>query len=376
MKYRQFGKSNEQVSILGLGISQLPQSSTTETDASIKLIRQAIDGGINYLDLGPTDHIRQYDRIASLVQAALQDGYREKVKIAAHLSVSLIDNAGEMHGFLDGQLEWTRVDKFDCYFLDGLQRNTWPVVQKKGILRRAEQALEDGRIDRLGFAFRDQHHYLRQVLEEYDNWGICQFQYNYMEVDRNPGLNGIRYASEHGLPVVAAEPLRGGMLTAQPPEAVAAVWAGAGYERSLAEWGLRWVWNHPEITTVVCDMMTEEQLSKNLATADRGEANSFGVRDQLLISQVRDAYRTLRPIPCNACRSCMPCPQDIDVPRILELYNDAIMYDDSKAAGETYHNEEHSLEDCDECGSCAKNCGRMIAILDWLQDAKAMFEKQ
>ena len=374
MKYRKFGNLTEDVSILGLGVSQLPQANAEQIDASVSLIRQAIDGGINYLDLGPTDHFRQYDRIGELLRTALQDGYREKVTLAAHQSVGAIDTASDVIKNLDRQLQWTHEQHFDCYFLDGLQRDTWPVLQRKGALDYIETALKEDRIGSLGFSFRDQHQYLRKILEEYGNWDLCQFQYNYMEVDRNPGLNGIRYAVEHGLGVVVAEPLRGGMLINQPPESIAEIWAGSGYERSLVEWSLRWLWNHPEISSVVCDMKTPQQLQENLALANIVEANCLSIREQILINEVRDAYRKLRPIPCNTCRTCMPCPKDIDVPRILELYNEAAMYDDSGAIQEIYRNEEHDLSECDECGTCVENCGRMVAILDWLQQAKTLFE--
>ena len=121
-------------------------------------------------------------------------------------------------------------------------------------------------------------------------------------------------------------------------------------------------------------MKTPQQLQENLALANIVEANCLSIREQILINEVRDAYRKLRPIPCNTCRTCMPCPKDIDVPRILELYNEAAMYDDSGAIQEIYRNEEHDLSECDECGTCVENCGRMVAILDWLQQAKTLFE--
>ena len=100
----------------------------------------------------------------------------------------------------------------------------------------------------------------------------------------------------------------------------------------------------------------------------------MSIQEQVLIGRVRDAYRKLKPIPCAACRVCMPCPQDIDVPRILELYNEAIMYDDLEAARTLYEKEQHRLEDCNECGACVDACGRMIAILDWLEEARSLLE--
>ena len=229
--------------------------------------------------------------------------------------------------------------------------------------------MADGRIDKLGFSFHDDFQVLRGILESYDNWALGQFQYSYMDIKHHPGVSGLKYAAGKGLAVVVTEPLRGGRLTREPPESVAGIWAGALPKRTLAEWGLRWVWNHPEVATVVSDMSTMEQVAENLAFADSAEADSLSVPEQVIISQVRDAYRKLRPVPCTACRGCIPCPQGIDVPRIFELYNDAIMYNDSETARYIYGIEQHCIDDCNECGICANACGRQIAIPDWLKKA-------
>jgi predicted aldo/keto reductase-like oxidoreductase len=96
------------------------------------------------------------------------------------------------------------------------------------------------------------------------------------------------------------------------------------------------------------------------------------VPEELVISRVKDAYRTLRPIPCTACRGCMPCPQDIDAPRIFEIYNDAIMYNDTAAAREIFRLEKHILDNCNECKICEKRCGMRIPLIEWLKKARAM----
>jgi predicted aldo/keto reductase-like oxidoreductase len=119
-------------------------------------------------------------------------------------------------------------------------------------------------------------------------------------------------------------------------------------------------------------MRKMEQVAENVALADSVEPDKLTVPEELLISQVRDAYRNLRPIPCTACRICMPCPQDIDVPRIFELYNDAIMYGDSGTAQSIYRIENHRLDSCTECDACTNACGRNLAVLDWLKKARQL----
>jgi predicted aldo/keto reductase-like oxidoreductase len=191
-----------------------------------------------------------------------------------------------------------------------------------------------------------------------------------MDVDHHPGIGGLKFAADKGLAVVVSEPFKGGWLTKEPPESVARVWANDSPKRTLAEWGLRWVWNLPEVSTVVSDMSSMEQVIENVNLADSAKPNSLIIEEQVLVSRVRDAFRKLKPIPCTTCRGCMPCPQGIDVPRIFELYNDAIMYDDIEKISSVYNAEGHRIDKCDECGACVKACGRKIVILDWLKKVK------
>jgi predicted aldo/keto reductase-like oxidoreductase len=193
-----------------------------------------------------------------------------------------------------------------------------------------------------------------------------------MDVDHDPGVSGIKYAFEKGLAVVITEPLRWGRLTKEPPESVAEVWASSKQRRTLSEWGLRWVWNHPEVSVVVSDMSTMEQVVEDVALADSAEPDSLTVQELVLISRVREAYRKLRPIPCTSCRACMPCLQGIDVPRIFELYNDAIIYNDTKTARSLYCSEQHRADTCTECGACVNACAKKLAVMDWLKAARQL----
>lgn len=371
MKYRRFGRLDWQVSVLGIGASGL---AVLENDAAgVALLRAAIDGGVNYLDLG-SPAAMTFAGTSRRVRHALSGGYRGRVRLVAHVPVTWLDNSADLDSLVAKQLEALGQERVDFLILDGLDRDTWPVLQALDVPQRAAVLREAGSIGALGFGFRDHLQILREILEHGDQWDLCQFQYNYLYADTMPGLGGLRYAADRGLAVVAAEPLLGGRLAREPPRQVTEIWAGAERARSLAAWGLLWVWDHPEVTTVVCDMNSLEQLQENIHLADVAQAGKLSVREQLLIGRVRDAYRKIRPVPCAACRVCMPCPQDIDVPRILELYNDAVVFNDEETARSVYRREQHRLQDCNECGACADACGRMIAILDRLQEARELLE--
>jgi predicted aldo/keto reductase-like oxidoreductase len=331
------------------------------------MLRYAIDHGVNYLDLGYFYDAAQREDSTRCIGRALQDGYRQKIKIAASLPAFLIESAADFERYLEDCLGWLQTDMLDFFLPAGLNRETWPDLMRRDILRYAEEAVADGRLGRLGFAFHDDYQILRNILDDYTKWSLVQFQYSFMDVDHHPGTGGLKYAADKGLAVVIAEPLKGGRLTEKIPETVAGIWAG----EAPAGWGLRWVWNHPEVSTVVCDMSTLAQVEGNIVLAESAKADSLTVAEELLINRVRDAYRGLRPIPCTTCRGCMPCPLGIDVPRIFEIYNDAAMYDDIETARSIYRDERHDIDACNACGACVKACGREIPILDWLEKARA-----
>ena len=362
IKYRKLGNAGYEVSILSLGTAKLPV-----TDEAIKIIRCAIDGGINYLDIGSPYDLGPYEKRTHLVSRALEDGYRSKVKVAASLPAFRVRSASDFDGYLSRQLEWLVADNIDFYLVGGLDRHTWPRMKELGVLKWLDRALANGKIDRAGFAFHDHYQTLREIIESYDNWSAGRFQYSYMDADHHPGTSGIRYAASQGLGIVISEALRGGKLTKEPPKTVAEAWGNALEKRSQAEWALRWVWDQPEVSTVVVDMSSVEQVRENLIFTDSAGTESFSIQEQILISNIRDTYRALRPINCTACRGCMPCPMGIDAPRIFEHYNDAVIYDDPETGRYLYRIEGHRIEDCNDCGLCAERCGREIDIPGWLK---------
>ncbi len=374
MRYRRFGTLDWEASVLGLSLGGLPlqearpggaggadgaggAAGSTEADL-VRLIRHAIDHGVNYLDLGyPYDLARQR-RVAEVAGRALQGGYRGRVKIAVTVPVASADPARAFDHHLDAQLEWLGIDRADFCVLGRIDRATWPAVAELGLLQKAEAAMADGRVGGLGFAFHDQFQTLKQVMRAYDRWTFAQFQYSYMDVDHDPGSAGLAYAAEQGLAVVVTEPLKLGRLTREPPGSAADAWASAPQRRSLADWGLRFVWNHPAVSTAVCGVENMKQLVEDLALADGAEAGALSVRDELAINRVREAYDALRSIDCASCRPCLPCPEGIDIPRIFEICNDAIIYDDVKAASAIYQAEGHRADMCTGCGACEKRCSR------------------
>ena len=117
-----------------------------------------------------------------------------------------------------------------------------------------------------------------------------------MDEHYQAGTEGLRYASDRGLGVVVMEPLRGGMLTKDIPS-INQIWNKASSKRTLSEWALRWVWNHPEATEVLSGMSSLEQVQQNVAYAESGLPNSLSPEELELFKEAEIEYQKRIKIP-------------------------------------------------------------------------------
>ena len=199
-------------------------------------------------------------------------------------------------------------------------------------------------------------------------WDFCMIQYNYMDQDFQAGKEGLKYASDMGLGVVIMEPLRGGRLV-DPPAKIQEIWDEAETERSPADWSLQWLWNQPQVSLVLSGMSTLDQVQENLASADKSGIGSLTVNDLQLVTHVKETYHDMALIPCTRCNYCLPCPEGVDIPRILKIYNDGIMYDKVETSKTDYNLWVPAVakgDNCVVCGECEEQCPQDIPISDWM----------
>ena len=375
MKYRKFGKLDWKVSALGFGAMRLPvlnqDHSNINEPESIKMIRYAIDHGVNYVDSGYFYH-RGNSEV--FLGKALQDGYREKVSIATKLPCADVHGPEDFDRLFNEQLKRLQTKKIDFYLLHGLNKIEWTKVRNFGVLKWAESVMAEGLIGHLGFSFHDSYDIFQGIIDDYDNWTLAQIQYNYMDENMQAGTRGLEYAYKKGLAAVVMEPVRGGRL-AKPPEKVAKIWANAPVQRTPAEWALRWVWNHPEVSVTLSGMGNMEQVKENVAYAENSQPHNLTADDLALIGRVRDAYVSLTAISCTGCRYCMPCPNDVDIPRVFEIYNEAMIYDTVAEQRRMYNFpgrfKDHRADKCIECDQCVEKCPQKLEIPELLAKVHA-----
>ena len=371
MKYRNFGCLDFKPSALGFGCMRLPtlnnNSSQIDEPEAIRMIRYAIDNGVNYVDTAYGYHGGNSEVVLG---KALRDGYRGRVAVATKLPTYLLKEQGDAQRYFEEQVRRLDTGKIDFYLLHSLNEPRWEVVRRLGVLEWAEKLRASGDIGHIGFSFHDSLKIFKQVLDGFDGWDCCQIQYNYLDINNQAGTEGLKLAASNGLGVIIMEPLRGGALAGDLPQGVARLFSEYGIKRTPADWALQWVWNQPEVSVVLSGMTAMEQVVENVESADRSRADSLSESDLRLMERVRNAYESLQLVACTSCEYCVPCPQGLDIPRNFALLNQAAMFNRLDRSRRTYvrMDEKQKAKSCVECGVCEEKCPQHLPIRELLKD--------
>ena len=375
MHYRKFGKLDWKVSALGFGIMRMPlidnESGILDEEESINMIRRGIDSGINYIDTAYPYHNGKSE---ALVAKALEDGYREKVKIATKLPSWLVKEKSDLDKYFNEQLKNLKCDSIDFYLLHALNDKLWKQLKEFDIFSWLEEKKSKGLIKYAGFSFHDELPLFKEIIDSYDKWDVCQIQYNFMDKDYQAGEEGISYAASKGLGIIVMEPLKGGQLAFKYPDNVQKVWNKSENFAGPVERAFAWLWDQENISTVLSGMSAMEHVIDNSEIADRWNVNQLNDKDKILYELAAAAYRELSSVPCTTCGYCMPCPYGVDIPRNFDLYNDAVMYGSYDQCREIYRvwfDSNNHADKCTECGECLPKCPQKINISESLKKVEA-----
>jgi uncharacterized protein len=384
MLYRTMNKTGDSLSVLGFGCMRLPQkkgqpgTGKIDEERASRQLQYAIDLGVNYLDTGMMYHM---GRSEPFLGTFLSHGYRDKVKLATKLPPWSVRIQSDMDKILSTQLEKLKTDHIDYYLIHGVVRESWNKMMDLHVLEFLDAATQSGRILHAGFSFHGDRDLFKEIVDSYE-WQFCQIQYNYLDEGNQAGTAGLKYAAGKGLGVIVMEPLRGGNLAKKVP-GVEKIWEESNTKRTPAEWALRWVWNHPEVTVVLSGMNDEKQIEENIRIANDAYPDSLTIKELELISRAELTYRGLMKVGCTGCRYCLPCPSGVDIPTCFEVHNSVHMFGETRFARINYLLRTGGLTGigrsyaslCSECGKCAKACPQHLPIPELLEDVANNLEK-
>ena len=368
MNYRKLGKTNLSVPALGLGCMRFPngKNGKVDEDFGVKMIRTAIDSGITYLDSG---YNYLDGRSEIIIGKALKDGYREKTLVATKCPMGQMHSTKDFDKIFAEQLTRLQLDSIDSYMFHGLDKSSFDnKVVKFNLIDKMEKAREEGKIKYIGFSFHDSYDAFMHIIDSYD-WDFCQIQMNYIDIEYQATLEGVREAGKRGIGVIAMEPLLGGKLANLSQAAENLV----DPAKSAVEWALDFLWSLPEISIVLSGMNELVQLEQNIEYASRSGVGMLTDENIEMLMKVRDEYNGLLLAACTRCRYCMPCPADIDIPRALKAYNSTATgtFEDALA----YYNRQVPVgaSACIACKHCEEVCPQHLLVSDLMVNIKEIF---
>ncbi len=385
MQYRTDPRSGNKLSVLGFGCMRFSGSLRSSFGFGIgkgydekkieKLLVDAVDKGINYFD---TAYL--YAGSESFLGSTLQKhGLRDKVFIATKFPLMLARKPEDLDRYFNTELERLKTDHVDYYLIHMLSdMDTWEKLCSWNIKEWIAEKKSAGQIRQIGFSFHGSRDTFLRLLDVYD-WDFVQIQYNYSDENFQAGTVGLEAASAKGIPVMIMEPLLGGRLAVGLPEKAVSRFREERKDLSPADWGLRWVWNHPEVTVVLSGMNEPEQLEENTAAADTALPGMLTEAELKAFGDVRKIFKDSCKIQCTGCHYCMPCPAGVNIPGCFSAYN--TYHAISRPTGRMQYGLTTQLTGeprysilTSKCGKCEKQCPQHLPIRTALEEVRNTFE--
>ena len=370
MIYRDF--QDMKLSALGFGSMRLPvvdgNDAQIDEAAALAMVDYALAHGVNYFDTAWGYHSGNSELVMG---KALARHPREKFFLATKFPGYDLANMDKVEAIFEKQLEKCRVEYFDFYLFHNVcEMNIDAYLDPKyGIHEYLMQQKAAGRIRHLGFSAHGAYPVLKRFLDAYGNdMEFCQLQINYLDWDFQDAKAKVELLKEHNIPVWVMEPLRGGKLAHLAPEYEARLKALRPQE-SIPAWAFRFLQSLPTVAVTLSGMSDMEQLKANIATFAEDKPLT-GEEMEALLAIAKEMTQKIA-LPCTACHYCVShCPQGLDIPRLLELYNEHCFTGGGFIAPMALAAvpEDKLPGACLGCRSCEAVCPQQIKISEAMAD--------
>ncbi len=364
MIYKNFG--DIKLSSLGLGCMRLPvidgKESQIDKEATAEMIAYAMEHGINYYDTAWGYH----EGNSETVVGEILSGYpRESFYLASKFPGYDLPNFEKVEKIFEKQLKKCKVDYFDFYLFHNVcEMNIDSYLDEKfGVYDYLTEQKKNGRIKHLGFSCHGEYDTVKRFLEAYGkDIEFGQIQLNYLDWDFQDAKAKVELFREYNIPIWVMEPLRGGSL-AHLDEEHAARLKEMRPDESVPAWAFRYLQSFDDVTVVLSGMSNFSQLKENIEIFD--ESKPLSEAEMKALYDIAEEKTKKTALPCTACHYCTSyCPQGIEIPEILRLYNEHVYTDGGFLAPMAMMAipEDKQPSACIGCGSCAEVCPQNIDI--------------
>jgi L-galactose dehydrogenase len=294
MQYRDLGRTGLRVSLAGLGTggdSRLGQSTHKDASESHRVVRRALDLGINLIDTAPV-YMESERLLGEALAGVPRDSYILATKVTPRHEGALA-SPERINASLEESLRRLQTDYVDLFLFHGVTRAEYPGIRDQ-LRPVAEQLRSQGKVRFIGVtepmpgapltdgASEDAGHEMVVQAAQDGVWDAVMLKYG--ALDQSAERTALPAAAAAGLGVLNMSPVRGAMVNRDQLRELLAEWKrlelvdpsalpdGDSLEflvhdgtPSVSAAGYRFVAENPAISTVLVGTGNAEHLEDSVA---------------------------------------------------------------------------------------------------------------
>ncbi|MCR5701980.1 MAG: aldo/keto reductase [Lachnospiraceae bacterium] len=372
MQYKKFGKTEMNISSLGLGGNFTLDIGKTcveeQKQYASSVIKKAIELGINFFDTCPSycggyeEDIfgMAFENINETIYVGSKDGLQNK------------HNAEDVIKQIENSLKKMKRNYIDIFFLWSIMSfdDYKELLKPGGIYEGVKRAYDQGLVKHIGASLHCSTEDSIKIINDELVEGIIV---SFNPVNYASQLPIVNAAQNKKIGVITMNSLGGGIIPRFPD-------LFEGIERSdrpVAEKCLRFIHSFEGITTSLSSMESIEKLTQNVTAFNDEYVNKYIVEKDFLVN-VSDKL-------CTGCRYCEPCPVGVGVSKLMQGYNINLLLSkcesEKGAVNSCFVNvrsqggDPFDVYSCVGCHKCEKKCTQKIPIVKRIQEMKTNAEK-
>lgn len=364
MEYRINKRTQDRVSVIGLGASSISQSDEKEAIETLKI---AYENGINYFDLAAGD-----SKCFKFYGKAFEN-VRDKVIYQIHFGANYesgtygwTTNLETIKKSISWQLKELKTDYIDYGFIHCLDEETdWNNYVRNGVLDYIKELKQKGVVKHIGISSHTPE--LINIALDTGLIDMVMFSinpgYDYHHGDYANGTsdertNLYRRCESEGVGISVMKPFSGGQLLDEKTSPF-----GKKLTRIQC---IQYALDRPGVLTVLPGIRNKKDLKEILKFVSATPEE----KDYSIIGKFAPADVSGKCVYCN---HCMPCPMKLDIGLINKYYDLSLAGDN--LAKDHYMNLEKTAKDCIKCGHCNSRCPFSVDQISRMKKIKEYFGK-
>lgn len=354
-----YGRTGKEISAVGFGGMRFANQDDIEANAEV--VRHAYARGINYFDTAPG-----YGKSEDIFGAAFKQMDHDRFYVSTKTMAATGD---DLRADLDKSLQRMGIDCVDFYHIWCIMSlEAWHKRRDGGAVAEALKAKNEGLVKHVVVSSHMEGQAMGQVLREGPFEGVtlgyCAVNFPYRE-------QAVQTAGQLGIGVVTMNPLGGGVI---PQNAERFDFLRGPDDPSVVAAAVRFNISHPAITCALVGFTTTDHVDEAVAAAE-----DFAPYDQAHLDKVRRQIVEGMDQLCTGCGYCLPCPADVPIPQMMDVYNMKMLGTSEREIWERmkwhWHVSADQAAACTDCGECEEKCTQHLPIRERLAFAASVVDE-